>query len=538
MIHKSLFGKPLPIKGSFPAIVLDALKKNGDKTALIHAETKQKVSFAKLHQQAHSVASYLEKIGFKKGHVACSAIPNCLEFPALVLGVTMQGGVFSGTNFAFTEYELESIFGICNPKLVLCHSSNLDRVLKIKSKLPSIQHIILVPEKNESAKPYPEGVVPLAEVLETPVNPHYKLTEVDVIKDPMIMPHSSGTTGPPKAVMLSSTNLASVCTVFNDHVEKQIMQKIDPSYKLTETFDLIIQPVSFVYGFRVLFSNLIYGQTSVLMPRFDLELYCKNVEEYKVRFLKMTPPLFVLLCKSPVVDNYDMSSVQAIMTCSAPLGQGLSDLAMKRFENLKVVGQAFAQSETNFITTMTHEPKLGASGKLLPHLEMKVMDVETKESLEYNKPGEICVRGSAVMIGYSNRPEATAEAIDSEGWLHTGDVGYVDEDGFLFVVDRLKEMIKVEGYQVAPAEIEDILLKHPNVQDSAVVGKPDDFAGEVPVAFVVLSNTETSKEEVMSFVNDQLVRYKHLKDVFFIEKVPKSITGKISRRLLREQFKK
>ncbi|TKR96423.1 hypothetical protein L596_010439 [Steinernema carpocapsae] len=401
--------------------------------------------------------------------------------------------------------------------------------------MPSIKHIILVSEKNGSC---PNGVVPLAEVLRTTVNDAYKPFKVDVVKDPIYLPHSSGTTGPPKAVMISSTNLSSACLVFNDHVEKQIMQKIDPSYRLTDFVDLIIQPISFVYGFRVLFSNLIYGQTSVLMPRFDLTLYCKNVEKFKARFLKMTPPLFVLLCKSPLVNGFDLSSVQAIMTCSAPLGQELSELAVKRFSNLEVVGQAFAQSETSFITTMTHEPKLGSSGKLLPHLEMKIMDVETNKSVGFNTPGEICVRGSAVMIGYWNRPEATAAAIDSDGWLHTGDVGYMDEDGFLFVVDRLKELIKVEGCQVAPAQLEDILLKHPNIQDAAVVGKQDEFAGELPVAFVVVANKENaSKKEIMNFVNERLVRYKHLKDVFFTDKIPKSITGKITRRVLREQLK-
>ncbi|TKR83278.1 hypothetical protein L596_016899 [Steinernema carpocapsae] len=541
MIHKSHFGKHIPSDRLFTDIVFEALLKHSDKTAIINPKTLEETTFETIHQRSLTFASYLQKIDFTKGDVVSSVVQNCVEFPSLVLGVALQGGIFAGTNYAFTEYEMEQIFSNCGPKIVFCQASNLKKVLNVKTKVASIKHVIVVPEDDLTFdESCPDGVTLLTDILKNPVNFYESPVQIDVANDPFFLPHSSGTTGAPKGVMLSNQSLLSGCAVFVEHLEKQIMQKIDPTYKLTEDYGLIFQPIGFMFGFGVLFSSLIAGQTSVLMPKFDLETYCKCVETYKIRILKMTPPLFVLLCKDAAVDKYDLSSVEAIITGSAPLGEGLSSVAIKRFPKLKLVGQCYAMSEAFCVTMTYYDPqsieRLGSSGKLLPQLELKIIDVDTKEALGHNKPGEICVRGITVMIGYYKRSDANSEAIDAEGWLHTGDIGYMDQDGFLFVVDRLKELIKVEGYQVAPAQIEDILLKHPDVLDAAVVGKPDEFKGEVPVAFVVRKREDTVKKDIMAFVNEQLVRYKHLKDVVFMDKIPKNVTGKIARRELKDRL--
>jgi acyl-CoA synthetase (AMP-forming)/AMP-acid ligase II len=240
-----------------------------------------------------------------------------------------------------------------------------------------------------------------------------------------------------------------------------------------------------------------------------------------------------MLSKDPVVDNYDLSKLKTIFSGAAPLGAGLTRACMQRLDC--DIRQGYGMTETSPVTHSTplnsSQVKLGSVGVPAPNTECKVIDLETGAVLGPDKEGEICVRGPQIMKGYLNRPDATAATIDNEGWLHTGDIGYADDAGHFFIVDRAKELIKYKGFQVPPAELEALLLTHPCVADAAVVPYQDDEAGEVPKAFVV-SKGDVSAEELINFVAERVAPHKKIRKLEFIDKIPKSPSGKILRRLL------
>jgi 4-coumarate--CoA ligase len=267
------------------------------------------------------------------------------------------------------------------------------------------------------------------------------------------------------------------------------------------------------------------------------------VQKYKVTIGPFVPPIVLSIAKSPVVDNYDLSSVRTVMSGAAPLGKELEDAVRAKFPNAKL-GQGYGMTEAGPVLAMclafAKEPfeiKSGACGTVVRNAEMKIIDPETGVSLHRNEPGEICIRGDQIRKGYLNDTEATERPIDKEGWLHTGDIGYIDDDDELFIVDRLKELIKYKGFQVAPAELEALLLNHPYLSDAAVVPMKDEEAGEVPVAFVVKSNGYSiTEDEIKQFVSKQVIFYKRIKRVFFIDAIPKSPSGKILRKDLRAKL--
>jgi acyl-CoA synthetase (AMP-forming)/AMP-acid ligase II len=270
------------------------------------------------------------------------------------------------------------------------------------------------------------------------------------------------------------------------------------------------------------------------MPRFDLAQFLRLVQDYRVTTLFLVPPIVLALAKSPLVDDYDLSSLSTVTSGAAPLGSALQEDASRR---LKLpIRQGYGMTEV--VISVTGLPlenpviKAGSVGPLLSNVEARIVDLDSGADLEAGHRGELLVRGPNVMQGYLNRPAETSAMIDSDGWLRTGDIGYFDDDGHLFIVDRLKELIKYKGCQVAPAHLEAILLEHPAVSDAAVIGVPDDEAGEVPKAFVVQRDS-ISAEEIMSFVAVRVAPYAKVRMVEFIDAIPKSPSGKILRRVLR-----
>jgi acyl-CoA synthetase (AMP-forming)/AMP-acid ligase II len=284
--------------------------------------------------------------------------------------------------------------------------------------------------------------------------------------------------------------------------------------------------------------GLYNGVTIVLMPRFDLESFLQAIQDYEVSLAHLVPPIILSLSKNPIVDNYKFPKLHTLFSGAAPLGEELTRACMDR---LGVnVRQGYGMTETSPVTHSSPAPpmvsKFGSVGVPAPNTECKIVDLETGEPLGAGQRGEVCVRGPQVMKGYLNRPDATAQTIDSEGWLHTGDIGYFDEDGHFFIVDRAKELIKYKGLQVAPAEIEAVLLSHPCVADAAVIPYPDDEAGEVPKGIVVLRNP-VDPDEILQFVAERVAPHKRIRHLEFVDKIPKSPSGKILRRVLVEMEK-
>jgi acyl-CoA synthetase (AMP-forming)/AMP-acid ligase II len=292
-------------------------------------------------------------------------------------------------------------------------------------------------------------------------------------------------------------------------------------------------PFFHVYGVLInLAAGPMAGATSVVISRFDFEQFLQLVQSYRMTRIFTPPPLIVLLAKNPVVDDYDLSSVEFINSGAAPLGGDIQELARNRIGCL--IKQGYGMSEgvpTLFCPNDVPLEKQGSSGMLTANTEARVIDIETGRDLPIEERGELWVRGPQVMSGYLNNPDATAATLDADGWLHTGDVAYVDEDGYFYIVDRLKELIKYKGYQVAPAELEAVLLTHPAVADCAIVRFPEEDAGEVPKAFVVI-RAPVDAEALMAYVAERVAPYKKIRMVEFIDVIPKSAAGKILRREL------
>ncbi|EPS64586.1 hypothetical protein M569_10193, partial [Genlisea aurea] len=293
----------------------------------------------------------------------------------------------------------------------------------------------------------------------------------------------------------------------------------------------------------VLLCGLRRGAAILIMQKFEIVSFLELIQKFKVTIGPFVPPIVLQIAKSPIVANYDLSSVRLVMSGAAPLGKDLEDSVRVKFPKAKL-GQGYGMTEAGPVLSMclafAKEPmeiKSGACGTVVRNAEMKIVDIETGASLPRNHTGEICIRGQQIMKGYLNDAEATERTIDTDGWLHTGDIGFIDGDDELFIVDRLKEIIKYKGFQVAPAEIEALLLTHPAISDAAVVPLKDEEAGEVPVAFVVKSNgTRVTEDEIKQYISKQVVFYKRISRVFFVEAVPKSPSGKILRKDLKAKL--
>jgi acyl-CoA synthetase (AMP-forming)/AMP-acid ligase II len=330
----------------------------------------------------------------------------------------------------------------------------------------------------------------------------------------------------PRGVMLTHTNLVTSV--------RQVRRGFPATGRDTL---LAVVPFFHIMGFMLtLAAPLASGAAVVTMPRFDLERFLALIQEYRVTVLVVAPPIMAALARHPIVDAYDLTSLELIVSGGAPLGADLQLAVAERIPSA-AVGQGWGMTETTVGATMPDrdfgtEP--GSVGRVMPNTELRVVEPWTGRDLAAGERGELWVRGPQVMAGYLNRPEATAGIIDAGGWLRTGDLGYVDGDGNVFVVDRLKELIKVSAYQVAPAELEAILVTHPQVADAAVIPRPDASHGEIPIA-VVVRRGELDGDELMGWVAGRVAPHKRIREVRFVEAVPRTPSGKILRRVLIEQ---
>jgi 4-coumarate--CoA ligase len=297
---------------------------------------------------------------------------------------------------------------------------------------------------------------------------------------------------------------------------------------------LAFLPMFHIAGFIVMLNGLAAGATLVTVPRFEPEPFLKALQDHRVTHLGVVPPVLHFLAMHPLIDTYDLSSLQKITCGAAPLGRALEQMASERLTC--EVRQAYGMTEASGVITASYLGRIrrGSSGELLPGTQARIVDPVTHADLERDANGELWFRGPQAFQGYLNNPKMTAETITPDGWVRTGDIGYFDRDGYLFITDRLKELIKVKGYQVAPAELEALLYTHPSVADAAVIGRPDERAGEMPVAYVV-PRGGLDRQELKGWVAQRVGEYKQLGDVVFCESIPKSPAGKILRRVLRAQ---
>jgi acyl-CoA synthetase (AMP-forming)/AMP-acid ligase II len=497
---------------SFTELVLGRARELGGKPALIEGPTGRVITYSQLADSINQVAAGLDQRGFKKGDVFGILSPNVPEYAIIFHAVASVGGINTPVNPLYTEDEVAHQLKDAGARFLVTVPSCIDKAREAARKA-SIEELFVFGEA-EGATPFTSLFASRSQAPKVKINPR---------EDLVALPYSSGTTGLPKGVMLTHHNLVS-----------NIRQMEGLDY-FTENDTLIcVLPLFHIYGLVVILNMGLYaGATIVTLPRFDLEQFLKCIDDYKVTLAHLVPPVVLALSKSPVVDNFDLSTLGTIFSGAAPLDESLTRACMARL-NCQI-RQGYGMTETSPVThSSPSDPtqvKFGSVGVCAPNTECKIIDLETGAPLGPNKEGEICVRGPQIMKGYLNRADATAQTIDPEGWLHTGDIGYANEDHHFFIVDRAKELIKYKGFQVPPAELEAILLSHQAIADAAVVPFPDDEAGEVPKAFVVLSG-EATADEILTFVAERVAPYKKIRSVEFIDQIPKSASGKILRRML------
>ena len=488
----------------------------GDKPALIDGSSGRTITYAQLVGAVKRCAAGLAARGFVKGDVMAIYSPNLPEYAIAFHAVASLGGISTTVNPLYTTDELVHQLEDCNATYLLTVAPLLEKAAPAKERVHSVREIIVFGEA--------EGATPFASLLATGGEP--PAVSIDPRNDLVTLPYSSGTTGLPKGVMLTHHNLVAELTLAGARADLVFPGENDTL--------LAFLPFFHIYGIVMFLDFALWrGATVVTMARFDLEQFLELVQRHQVTYLHIVPPIVLAMAKHPIIDRYDLSSAKWALSAAAPLGETVASAFTARLGTK--LFQAYGMTEVSGATHVgSCEPgslKPASGGRLLPNTECLVVDPASGEAVDRNQQGEIWVRGPLNMRGYLGRPEETAATIDSDGWLHTGDVGYVDDDGDIFIVDRVKELIKYKGMQVAPAELEAILLGHPAVSDAAVIPSPDEEAGEVPKAFVVV-RTPTPAEEIMAFVAAKVAPHKKIRKLQFIDAIPKSASGKILRRVL------
>lgn len=513
MIIRSPFGQIRVPDGALTPFVLERATAFGERPALVDGPSGRGITYAQLDELVRRCAGGLAQRGLRKGDVVAVFSPNLPEYAVAFHGVALAGGTSTTVNPLYTEKELAFQLRDARARFLVTVPALLERAVPA-AREGGVDEVFVIGDA--------PGATPFATLLEEATAAPSR--EIDPFDDLVSLPYSSGTTGLPKGVMLTHRNLLA------NVVQMQSVRPFAPG-------DVVvgILPFFHVYG-QLIFLNLSLreGVTVVTMPRFDLEQYLGLSEEYRATVGYVAPPVVLALAKQPVVERYDLSSLRWLLSGAAPLD---AELARACSERLRCdVVQGYGLTETS---PVTHATPLGTSGRpgsigpLLPGTEARIVDVTTGEDLPRGERGELLIRGPQVMKGYLNNEPATAAAL-VDGWLHTGDVATVDEDGWFAIVDRIKELIKYKGYQVAPAELEAVLLTHPAVADACVIGIPDEEAGEIPKAFVVLQETATP-DELMDYVAAQVASYKKIRRLEAIDAIPKSPSGKILRRVLVER---
>jgi acyl-CoA synthetase (AMP-forming)/AMP-acid ligase II len=498
-----------PVDQQVSAFVLADAHTRAGKPALIDGPSGRTITYGELAQGVRAFAAGLAARGFQPGEVMGIFSPNVPEYALAFHGIATAGGAVTTINPLSTADELSRQLSDAGARFLLTVPPFAETATTAARKA-GVEEVFVIGEA--------AALTPMRELFGDPsAAPDL---QIDTAEHLVALPFSSGTTGLPKGVMLTHRNLATNIAQANallDSTEHDVVIGVLPFFH--------------IYGMTVIMNlALRQGATVVTMPRFDLELFLRLHQDYRVTRGYVVPPIVLALAKHPLVDQFDLSALDVVMSGAAPLSGELSEAAAKRLGC--TVLQGYGLTETSPVTHVNPRDrnKPGTVGVLLPNTEGKIVDLDTGEELPPGERGEVCMRGPQIMKGYLNNPEATAAMIDDDGWLHSGDIGVVDDEGYLSIVDRVKELIKYKGYQVAPAELEALLLEHPQITDAAVIGRPDEEAGEIPVAYVV--GHELDATAIMQFVAERVAPHKKVRAVEFIDAIPKSASGKILRRQL------
>ncbi|MGW2646988.1 4-coumarate--CoA ligase family protein [Streptomyces sp. NPDC001393] len=521
MFHSEYADVP-PVNLPIHEAVLGHAAAFGERPALIDGTDGTTLTYEQVDRFHRRAAAGLADAGVRKGDVLALHSPNTIAFPTAFYAATRAGAAVTTVHPLATPEEFAKQLGDSGARWIITVSPLLGTARRAAELSGGIREIFVC----DSAPGHRSLIDMLATTAPEP-RPAF-----DPAEDIAALPYSSGTTGIPKGVMLTHRQIATNLAQLEPAVPAAPGDRI-----------LAVLPFFHIYGLTALMNApLRKGATVVVLPRFDLETFLAAIENHRITGLYVAPPIVLALAKHPAVARYDLSCLKYVISAAAPLDATLARACAERL-GLPPIGQAYGMTELSPGTHVVpldrlHDAPAGTVGRLIAGTEMRIVSLDDPDKdLGTGEVGEILIRGPQVMKGYLGRPDATAAMIDTDGWLHTGDVGHVDEDGWLFVVDRVKELIKYKGFQVAPAELEALLLTHPGIADAAVIGSYNDDGNEIPHAFVVRradAAEQLTENEIMLYVAERVAPYKRIRRITFIDTVPRAASGKILRRELRE----
>ncbi|XP_067011346.1 uncharacterized protein [Anabrus simplex] len=528
ILKSPLGGVKVPMM-SLPQYIFKETGQLPDKPAVTCGVTGLTYTFSQVKELSQQLAwSLVSRLKLKKGQVIGLLLPNTPEFPIAIHGALAAGLVVTFANPLYTAGEIGRQFKDAGVRCCVTVPQLQGLTDAVAAMLPSYTSTIVVgQDKHQGTHLSFQQLLDEAQPTSLPtLDP----------RDLALLPYSSGTTGLPKGVMLNHLNLVSNLQMMKhpDIVDHQ------PTTDTYQEVSLTVLPFFHIYGFNsILNGNMVYGFQLVSLPRFTPEDYIACLEKYRPTMLFVVPSLLLFLATHSSVTRAHLESVKGVVSGAAPATRSLLDKFLDKVARPVRIRQGYGMTESAPVTLFPRREvpisKLCSVGQLMPLTEAKVVDKETGKLQGTRAEGELLVRGPQVMMGYLNNKEATRETVDEDGWLHTGDVVYYDEDEYFFIVDRTKELIKVKGNQVSPTELENIIMELPDVSDVAVVGIPDDKAGEIPRAFVVLRpNSKLTEGEIIEHVKPRVVKYKNLSGgVRFLDVIPRNPSGKILRQKLK-----
>lgn len=513
-----------------------------DKIAIVCGETGRQFTYAQLRDHTAALAVRLQQPQFhlQPNDVIAICLPNTPEFPIATLGAIEAGFVITTVNPIYTADEIATQLSGSEAKLVIGTVEGFPVLQAAINKLKKPIKIVII--KTTKEQTIPSGSIDFQELIQSKgINFSDLRRNTSQPNDLAFLPYSSGTTGLSKGVMLSHNNITSNCEQINTNLpDTPLVEKTTANYQ-----DVLpsVLPFFHIYGFTVLLaSKLALGTKLVTLTKFLPDVFIKSLVVYKGTVVHLVPPIINFMTNHPAVEVKHLSSIRSIMTGAAPIGASDVERFIKKAGRPIDFLQGYGLTETSPVVLMNVKgtKNYGSAGGLTPSTEAKVVNLNDTEykGLPPNESGELLVRGPQAMLGYFKNPEATAEMVVQNGWVRTGDIGYYDEQGYFYITDRLKELIKVKGFQVPPAELEAILRNHPKVADAAVVGAPHPISGEVPRAFVVKKEgVEVTEQELKEYVAEKVASFKRLEGgVQFLTSIPKNTTGKIMRRQIKEQY--
>lgn len=501
------------ITETIPALLRRQAENRPDKVFLYFHDLE--VTYRQLDEITNRLANGLTRLGIRKGEKICLLLSNRPEFVYVFLGGPKVGAVLVPINIRLKAEEVQYIVENSDATVIVTEDAFLPLIQAIRPTCPKIQHVVVIGE------PERQEVIPFSRLLEAPASE----PPVEILpQDEMGIIYTSGTTGKPKGVVLTHENY------YVNSQQGVMVSRMGPDERA-----MCILPLFHVNGQVVtILMPLQAGGSLILTEGFSPKTFFHHITRYRATTFSGVPTVYSILLHAPEAEHYDLSGLRMCICGAAPMPVEVLTRFEKKF-NTKII-EGYGLSEGTCASTLNPiegERKIGSVGVPLPGQEIKIVDDHDRE-LPPGQVGEVLIRGRNVMKGYYKNPEATAEALRG-GWLHTGDLGYRDEDGFLYLVGRKKEMIIRGGVNIYPKEIEEVFYRHPKVKEAAVIGLPDEIWGEEVACCLILKEGETwTEEDVIAYCQEHLADFKCPRKVFFVEAFPKTATGKIQKHLLAE----